>query len=81
MEQTPTAPPFHMHPATVPLWEATHNNRQLILALLGVVLYAGLMIVAFYLGVCWLQNALGDLTLSIHELQHDVQLVLKPKTD
>ena len=67
-----------MHPATAPLWEATtQNNRQLIVSLIGVVLYAGLMIVAFYLGVCWLQNALGELTLSVKELEHEVRLVLK----
>jgi hypothetical protein len=70
-----------MQPATAPGWDLattvnSAHNRQLVVVLLGVSLYVGLMIVGFYLGVCWLQNSLGELTLSVRELKTLVQIKL-----
>jgi uncharacterized membrane protein len=42
----------------------------------GFLLYVGLSVVAFYLGVSWLQMSLGELTLAVRELR---LLVLKPQ--
>jgi hypothetical protein len=44
-------------------------------ALIGLALYVGLLTVGFYLGVCWLQNSMGELTLAVRELK--TLLVLK----
>ena len=71
-----------MQPATAPGWlppaASGSTNRQLVIAVLGLALYMGLMIVGFYLGVCWVQNAIGELTLSVRELKALVQLKLGP---
>ena len=41
----------------------------------GFLVYVGLSVVAFYLGVSWLQMSLGELTLAVRELR---LVVLKP---
>ena len=38
----------------------------------ALLLYGGLNVVAFYLGVCWLQMRLGEVTLALHELKQAV---------
>jgi len=71
-----------MQPATAPGWQPpptpyypSGQNRSLLVALIGLALYVGLLTVGFYLGVCWLQNSMGELTLAVRELK--TLLVLK----
>ena len=70
--QAPTAPGWTETPVVA---VAAARRREwghpvhLAVALSGIALYLGLMIVGFYLGVCWLQNSMGDLTLAVRELK------------
>ncbi len=41
--------------------------------------YAALMVLAFYVGVCWMQTALGQLTLSVQELKNEIQTLNRAK--
>lgn len=69
-----------MHPPTAPGWEAAPPSRSssasylyLVVALISVGLYAGIMIVGFYLGVCWVQHAINELTLAVRELKTQIK--------
>ena len=80
MMQPPSAPGWE---SAVPVAPVSHSTRSssssvvyFVLALLGITLYLGLRIVGFYLGVCWMQHALNELTLSVRDLKSDVSTVL-----
>lgn len=81
-----------MQQATAPTWDPNSSNsviaqavipnshhfynRQLIVIVISLTLYVGIMIVGFYLGVCWIQNSLGELNLSVRELKNQISLVV-----
>jgi hypothetical protein len=73
--QAPTAPGWTETPVVA---VAAARRREwghpvhLAVALSGIALYLGLMIVGFYLGVCWVQHALNELTLSVRDLKNDL---------
>lgn len=49
------------------------NRHQTVILVTTCMLYSAIVAVAFYLGVCWLQNNLNELTLSIDALKGEVQ--------
>lgn len=81
-----------MQPATAPTWDSNNNNREqqqtvnhfhhgkqpFIIALIGLTLYIALMVIGFFLGVCWIQNSLSEMTTAIRELKAQIgSIVLK----
>jgi hypothetical protein len=45
------------------------QRKQMIGWWAGLLLYGGLTVLAFYLGVCWLQMSLGEVGLALRELR------------
>jgi hypothetical protein len=43
----------------------------------GFLMYAGLMVVAFYVGTVWLQASLAQLTLTVQDLKNEVRHLSK----
>jgi hypothetical protein len=74
--QSATAPPAELlHPE----WESARpvGRKRAMLLYAGFLMYAGLMVVAFYVGTVWLQASLAQLTLTVQDLKNEVRHLSK----
>lgn len=65
----PSAAPENAQHALFLLLLRQHERNNSVGRWAALLLYGGLNVVAFYLGVCWLQMRLGEVTLALHELR------------
>jgi len=68
----PSAAPENAQHALFLLLLRQHERKNSVGRWAALLLYAGLNVAAFYLGVCWLQMRLGEVTLALHELKQTI---------